>query len=127
MTRRIASTKGSKLKCDRLFSQIIRTRDKRCRNCGHSENLQCAHIASRRFSAGRTNEQNAVALCAGCHHFFTDNPVAFGVWVISWMGEPAYVALQHRVNRVTKMDWPAEAERLQERLNELELFDWRTA
>jgi hypothetical protein len=75
---------------------------------------------SRRFSATRCDERNALCLCARCHHHYTDRPVEFGVFVIGMMGSTEYAALNARAQRVKKMDWQAEVERLRARLAELE-------
>lgn len=66
---------------DRLFSEQVRNRDRRCRNCGSFERLQCAHIISRSYKSIRIDPDNAVALCASCHVFFTHRPIEWEIWV----------------------------------------------
>ena len=63
-------------KATELHSMVVRARDGyTCRLCGRSDRqIQCAHIFSRRYAATRTDEENAVALCAGCHMRLTDRP-----------------------------------------------------
>jgi hypothetical protein len=77
MARRSTPAKGAKLKCDLLFSQLVRERDGwRCRRCGKPGEgvyMQCAHIVSRRYSRTRCDFSNAVALCPACHMSQTDN------------------------------------------------------
>lgn len=114
MARRVASQKGAKKRADVLFSKLVRARG-RCEKCGESryDLLQTAHIASRRFSATRCDPQNALCLCAGCHHYFTDHPVEFGRWVIAYLGEDRYEAVLRKAMQTTpRMDWNAEVERL---------------
>lgn len=107
--------KGAKGKADKLFSLIIRSAG-RCAACGDNDyrKLQCAHIVSRRYSVTRTDEDNAVALCWGCHRRFTDDPFAWVTWVYGYMGEEAYEALRVKARDGvgTKVDWSAEADRL---------------
>lgn len=82
---------GPKGKATRLHSIVVRSRGA-CERCGRAGEmqtvkvpgvpvldlpiggLQCAHIIGRRFSATRTDERNAWALCAGCHMRLTEHP-----------------------------------------------------
>ena len=66
---------------DVLFSRMIRERDGSCRRCGSTDFLQCAHIISRSYKSIRTDPRNAVALCRGCHTFFTHSPLEWRDWV----------------------------------------------
>ena len=114
MTRRgkKSNTQRAKEKATRLHSLIVRSRG-RCEHCGTTANLQCAHIVSRRYSATRTDLENAFALCAGCHMRFTEWPLEFAHFVLSKIGEEKYRALREKAhNPLVKVDWPAEAERL---------------
>lgn len=108
--------KGSKGRADRLFSQYIRARDGVCVECGSTDNLQCAHILSRRFNNTRTDENNAVTLCARHHMFFTGEPVEWGLWVVERMGREAYDELfqkAHAIRPWRESDWKAECARLE--------------
>ncbi len=82
MTRSSSRAAGAKGKADRTFSAWVRSIGF-CERCGTGRNLQCAHIRSRRFSRWRVDPRNAVCLCAGCHHWFTDHPIEFASWVDS--------------------------------------------
>ena len=64
-------------KADLIFSKYIRQRDGRCQKCGTDQNLQCAHIISRGYKQIRHNLFNAIALCRGCHLYFTHHPIEF--------------------------------------------------
>ena len=103
--------KGAKGKCDSLFSKIIR-RQGYCDNCGKRENLQCAHIISRRYSATRTDERNAVCLCAKCHIYYTHWPREFSKFITDRIGSELYEELKAKAEQITKMDWNEELERL---------------
>lgn len=104
--------KGAKAKADRLFSQLVRSRGA-CEHCDKTENLQCAHVLSRRFANTRTDLDNAYCLCAGCHMMFTNQPVDFGIFVLNKMGADAYDALELRAHADRKVDWEAEVARLE--------------
>jgi hypothetical protein len=64
-------------KADRLFSQLIRARDKytcqRCRRKFSPENcrgLVVSHYWGRGRESTRYDEENCVALCSGCHQIW---------------------------------------------------------
>jgi hypothetical protein len=54
---------------DKLFSQFIRLRDKACQRCGSVNSLQAAHFHGRAEKSIRYDEDNACALCFGCHQY----------------------------------------------------------
>lgn len=67
---------------DKLFSLFIRNRDGwACRKCGSVQNIQCAHIVSRRYRATRWSPDNAIALCARDHVKFTYRPLEWEAWI----------------------------------------------
>lgn len=112
--------KGAKGRATKLHAQIVRARGA-CESCGGTSNLQCAHIVSRRYSATRTDTDNAFALCAGCHLRFTEWPLEFHSFVLERIGEDGYQRLRKKALSGTKVDWDAEVERLKEiALGELE-------
>ena len=82
--------------CDRLFSLVIRARDKRCRRCGTDQGLQCAHIMSRRYKATRFAEDNAIALCLRCHAWQTHHPLEGDAFFVELIGQEAFDALRAR-------------------------------
>jgi len=114
--------KGAKGKCDTLFSKIIRSRGK-CERCGDTDyaKLQCAHIISRRYSATRTDEDNAWSLCWTCHRRLTDWPREHSHFITETIGSEKYEELREKAETLTKMDWDAELVRLKERAKELDL------
>lgn len=116
---RVRTARTARRRADSLFSRVIRARDRQCYHCGSPRRLECAHIFSRRFAAGRCDEANAIALCHDCHFMFTGNPARFERWVQSWKSEVEYDALRRRVQRVTSVDWATRASELTVRWAEL--------
>jgi 5-methylcytosine-specific restriction endonuclease McrA len=100
----IARAKGVKAKCDKLFSQIVRSVGA-CEKCGSTDWLQTSHIVSRRYSATRCDRRNAQCLCAGCHRFFTLWPKEFSRWITASIGVELYEELKLKAETVTKTDW----------------------
>jgi hypothetical protein len=111
----------AKAKATKLHSLVVRTRDKfTCRWCGRTREdnvqIQCAHIISRSISATRTDEQNAVALCASCHWTQKKNPLVWALWIIDELGMDHLNDLLNRGQPNVKVDWDAEVERLEQLL-----------
>jgi hypothetical protein len=71
---------------DAAFSDYIRWRDHWiCRRCGGqyappTTGLHCAHIVTRGNPSTRHADENAIALCYGCHQYFTGRPLEFKSW-----------------------------------------------
>lgn len=86
-----------KRRADILFSQYIRRRDGKCQRCGSMERLQCAHIVSRAYLTIRWDPRNAMALCAGCHMYFTHHPIEWEMWVDDKFGEEYLLGLKREV------------------------------
>jgi hypothetical protein len=112
--------KGDKGKADKLFSLIIRSVGQ-CQRCGSQDNLQCAHIISRKYSATRTDERNAWCLCAKCHRRFTDWPREHSHYITETIGSEVYDELRAKAETVTKMNWTQEYERLKARAKDLNI------
>ena len=113
---------GDKGKATRLHALITRDFGK-CMKCAATEALQCAHIISRKYGRTRTKLENAFCLCASCHMRFTDNPVEFGQFTISKIGDEAYANLIIERNKIDKVDWEEELCRLQTLMENQELLD----
>ncbi len=105
--------KGAKAKATRLHSEIVR-RDGYCERCGRTENLQCAHIIRRNYSATRTDERNGWSLCARCHFHLDRNPDEFMVFVGDTIGLDLFHELKDKAIAGVrkKVDWDAEVGRL---------------
>lgn len=115
--KRRASTK----RCDTLFSRLVRSRGgceiRKMANCPVG-NLQCAHGFSRRYRAVRWDERNAWSACAGCHMFFTHNPLAWDDWLRQTWGDDLYAELKAAALAGEKVDLEATQARLEARLAE---------
>lgn len=110
--------KGAKAKCDVLFSQIIRSIGE-CEAAGYapgqcSQQLQCMHIISRRFSNTRTDLRNAFSGCAAHHRFYTDHPREFSKFITETWAQVYYEHIYRKSQEVGKIDWDDELERLKE-------------
>lgn len=109
------SQKAAKAKCDILFSQIVRSIGM-CEFSGVSDNLQCAHIISRKFGNTRTDFQNAICLSASEHRKGHDNPMDFALKVTVW-SEKNKVDLskvRERAYSYKKMDWITRLQELKD-------------
>lgn len=98
---------AAKNKCDKLFSELIRSIGL-CERCGKSGNvvqLQTAHIYSRRYLNLRHDPLNALCLCASCHHWAHDNPILFTKFVESKRTPKQLTYLQDKRNSLTKVDF----------------------
>jgi 5-methylcytosine-specific restriction endonuclease McrA len=56
-------------KLDKLVSKQVRAKGF-CERCGKTDNLQCAHIYSRKNKRLRWDKENLLCLCAGCHLYW---------------------------------------------------------
>lgn len=117
--------KGPKGACDTLFSLIVRQKGE-CERCGLEaprQELQCAHIVSRRYSATRTLTEplNAWCLCPKCHWTTTQDGVEFARLVDATIGMDAYEELRQIAwqGTGTKIDWSEERKRLKRVADEM--------
>ena len=93
---------------DKLFSQYIRLRDKVCQRCGSSRGLQTSHFIGRSNKAVRWDEDNACALCFGCHQYFTSHPLEHVEFWKQRLGD-RFDLLQCRAREVGRVDKEAIA------------------
>ena len=97
-------------KADKIFSLYIRTRDGwRCKRCKTqymppTSALQCSHFQGRGKEATRFDEENADALCYGCHQYFTSHPAEHYLWQVEQKGQDVVDALVLRSNQYQKKD-----------------------
>jgi len=121
--KRKAKRTGAKKRrdqCDKLFSQLIRKRDKRCLKCGTDKNLQCAHVLSRDYMATRCDPLNAITLCGRCHIWAKDawhkDPIGIARWFeAKWPGRYDAIKEKLRTGQLKqKVDWDAVYEGLKE-------------
>lgn len=94
---------------DKLFSEYIRKRSKGyCQRCGRFygnwKQLQTSHFYGRSRKSVRWDEDNAVALCFGCHQYFTSHPLEHTEWFTAHLGEHEFQELSHRARQIGKPD-----------------------
>jgi hypothetical protein len=99
----------AKDKATKLHSVLVRARGA-CERCGRTENLQCAHIISRRYSHTRCRLDNAFCLCAGCHIYLTQHPLSMANFVKKEIGINGYMELKSISQRTEKVDWLEQLE-----------------
>jgi len=69
-------------KLDTRFSRFIRNRDGKCLHCDSTENLQNAHIFTRKDKSVRWDEDNCITLCYRCHFYWAHrDPIEFTYFV----------------------------------------------
>ena len=106
--------KGDKAKADKLFSEIIRSQGE-CeaegfdnRQC--SQQLQTAHLVTRKRSATRTDTRNAFCLCFAHHRWFTDNPRQFSRFITITWAQEHYESVFAKSITPTKVNWKERIE-----------------
>ena len=74
--------------CDRLWSRLVRERDKgRCQRCGAPTEGHAHHAVMRRcYMNTRWNLVNGVYLCGVCHVGMHENPAHSALFVIEKIG-----------------------------------------
>ena len=90
---------------DKIFHKLIRDRDGCCVRCQSTLAIQCAHIVSRFYRRTRWDECNAMALCRGCHMFFTFRPIEWRRWVNKMFGDSFYEKMEEKA---LPLDTPVE-------------------
>ena len=88
---------GITRKLDKIVSDITRASGL-CAWCGSSDysKLQCAHIYSRKWKSVRWDLKNVVCLCASCHFYGHQNPIAFTDFIKGYLGEYEFQQLKLR-------------------------------
>jgi len=109
---------------DRLFSKYVRLRAKGvCERCGSNKGvkgLQCSHYHGRAKKSVRWDEDNAAALCYGCHRYFTAHPYEHTEWFKTRLGEYVFNMLSIRARTPQKVDKEMIKLYLKEKIKELE-------
>lgn len=79
--RGLSLVKDYRRRLDALCREVVMLRDNgTCKHCGARQNLQWAHVKSRRYLSTRWRLENSLILCAGDHLFFHHNPLEFARW-----------------------------------------------
>ncbi len=95
---------------DRAFSLFVRTRDNwTCQRCHRkyeppTQALHCSHFQGRGKEATRFDEENADAMCYGCHRYFTANPAEHYQWQVQRKGQRTVDLIVLRSNQYHKKD-----------------------
>lgn len=97
-------TKRKKLisKLDKVFSEYIRKRDKRCITCGHTEQLTNSHLITRSKYSVRWSELNCHCQCRGCNMLHEFQPEHYTNWFIKKYGLKKYQNLILESNQTKK-------------------------
>lgn len=95
-------------KLDALFSEFIRKRAggvcERCYGLYEWKRLQCSHFWGRAKKSVRFDPDNAAALCAGCHMYFTAHPKEHYDFFLKRLGQRDFDLLEVRASRPHKID-----------------------
>lgn len=116
------ATKTLKKKADALFSLVVRARGS-CQRCGRTPPavvLHCSHIMSRKYTAIRWDERNALCICAGCHFWQHHNPAENALFLLETVGQELLDQLREEARsypgRVKKVDYQELVQELKERV-----------
>lgn len=97
-------------KADKAFSLYIRSRDNwTCQRCGTryeppTSALHCSHFQGRGKEPTRFDEENADAMCYGCHRYFTAHPYEHTQWQVNRKGQQTVDLIVLRSNQYCKKD-----------------------
>ncbi len=107
---------------DKLFSLVVRLRDKKCVRCGSVRSLQCSHFWGRTTKNTRWDEENGDTLCFPCHVYWGSRPAEYADWKLAQLGQERYDMLKIRASRVpnSKVDKSMIEVFLKSRIKELE-------
>lgn len=108
--------------CLSLWSQCVRTRDRKCRICGSEYRLQAHHVRSRQHHSTMLDLDNGIALCASCHIQQKFRPEQFSDRIIDLVGEEEYARLKRKSIVTFQYDYPGyllEKDRLTKELKRL--------
>lgn len=99
---------------DRLFALAIKNRDGwRCVIFGCiRDGVQTAHHISRRYRQVRWDMENASALCAGHHVYYTHRPLEWDAWCEVQHGAEAWCEMKRKALTPGKVDMEAILARL---------------
>ena len=99
---------------DKIFSQFIRLRDRRCMRCQSPVELndkglpvthQASHFFGRRAESTRFDPDNVDTLCLGCHQIWgSDDRESYREFKIKQLGAQKFKQLILRNNLVVKKD-----------------------
>lgn len=93
-----------KRKADKLMSQYIIARDKKCVICGSTKQLNNGHLISRRCNSVRWDDVNCNCQCYPCNFLHTHRPERYTQWFIKNYGSLMYEDLVDRSKRLVKVN-----------------------
>ena len=95
------------IRCDNIFSQYIRARDKVCITCGSSDGLQCSHYYTKRTHLSvRWDERNAHAQCSACHmRHHNSDPGEYSLYLLDTIGRDEFDLLQLKAHSSVDMSY----------------------
>lgn len=103
---------------DKLFSQAVIARDRKCKISGSDERLTVHHIRSRSHKITRWNLENGICLSWRVHFLQKANPELFHDKIIECIGQKEYDRLKKLSDQTYK--WSIEElERIKEQLLEV--------
>ncbi len=77
--RRLGKISRLQQRCDKEFSKLIREKGK-CERCRSRDNLDSAHVVTRKNLVLRWDILNVLCLCRDCHQFAHQHPKQFTFW-----------------------------------------------
>lgn len=110
-------------KLDRLVSEYVRKRDKRCVTCNATSGLTCSHLISRVSMPVRFNLQNCNAQCKSCNYLHEYRPERYTQWWINKYGLEAYeniVAKSKEIKHFTEEELESLIQTMQQLIKELQ-------
>lgn len=104
--RRVRKTPLARLKreADKLMSQFIIARDKKCVICGSIKQLNNGHLISRRCNSVRWDDINCNCQCYPCNFLHTHRPEKYTAWFLDWYGKSVYKDLVDRSRKLIKVN-----------------------
>lgn len=109
-------------KLDRLVSEYVRKRDKRCVTCNKTTDLTCSHLITRGCMSLRFNLMNCNAQCKGCNLLHEYRPERYTQWWINKYGLEEYEALvtkSKQIKRFTEEELEALIQAMKQLIKEV--------
>ena len=117
MKRKPTDRKKLENQLDKLFSQAVISRDRKCKVSGLEERLTVHHIRSRSHKITRWNMENGICLSWRVHFLQKANPELFHDKIIECIGQKEYDRLKKLSNMTYKFSLD-ELLRIKEQLQE---------
>lgn len=120
--RKPATAAALRRKADKLWGQVIHTRDRACRFCGRTDGkLDAHHVMVRTFNATRCDSANGLLLCFRCHQDVAHgDPFAAVLEYERIFGPDGYRALREKAYAGCKANVGFWSERISELSAELD-------